>query len=61
MDILCPRPDREAPLLDIRQDLLQSLYDLLSVLTAHDLLFSQHGHMGDAAPDILPVNTLVKG
>ena len=45
---------------DVLADVLQARHDGLCFLFGHDALLAQHGHMGDAAVDILVIHALVE-
>ena len=52
MDILVFLRKLELPALKIRQDPLQTFYDLFSLSVYNDPLFPQHGRMGHGPGDI---------
>ena len=59
VDILRLRIDGQRAGIQLLQDLLQTGQDLLHRLRRNDPLGAQHGGMGHAAPDILPVHAAV--
>ena len=60
VDILVFLCDQKRPVLHILSDAVQPFYDLISLLCGQDPLPGEHRHMGNTAPDVLHVKSLVK-